>query len=81
MSRNPDKNRHYVPSEESLALMKNIAGEIHYWKKKVVNLREENEQLVSLMINIKQKADTLTTELTEKDVLISRIAIGITVAV
>ena len=61
--------------------MKNIAGEIHYWKKKVVNLREENEQLVSLMINIKQKADTLTTELTEKDVLISRIAIGITVAV
>jgi hypothetical protein len=59
--------------------MKNIAGEIdYYWKKKVVNLRGENELFVSFMINIKQKADILTTE---KEQLEFYISIGIGVAV
>ena len=89
MSRNPDKSRHYIPSEESLALMKNIAGEITYWKRQEDIVRREKEKLVSSVDDIahanyywKQKADILRIE---KEKLVSEyksiIAIVIAVAI
>ena len=78
ITRNSDKNRQYIPSEESLHVMKDIAHEIDYWKQKVKYSRKEKEKLVSLLKNITQKADILTTE---KEQLELYITIGIAVAV
>jgi hypothetical protein len=78
ITRNSDKNRQYIPSEESLHVMKDIAHEIDYWKQKVKNSRKEKEKLVSLLKNITQKADILTTE---KEQLKFYIGIAMTVCV
>ena len=60
-------------------MMKDIAGEIDYWKQKVKNSRKEKEKLISSMTeNITQKADILTTE---KEQLELYITIWIAVAV
>ncbi len=89
MNKNPEQNVHYVPSKESLASMKDIAGEITYWKKKVDILEREKEGLVSLKNDAvyqihywKEKANNLRIE---KAGLVSEyksyMAIGIAVAV